>query len=187
VATGSFFDTLIVPLLLRPCYARSVASRLQARHVDRFIVRRRSCSEHSRGGQVDVSNEVLPTTPRALEFFGAPEDGPFVMLNLLRFREFAQYEDGRDASLSGREAYLRYADGVTELVVGLGGAVHFTADVTGILLGEVEDLWDAVALVEYPSLAAFREMAMSPAMHAIEVHRLAGLAGQLNLKTKALP
>ena len=34
------------------------------------------------------------------------------------------------------------------------------------------------------SLAAFREMAMSPAMHAIEHQRKAGLAGQLNIRTK---
>jgi hypothetical protein len=52
------------------------------------------------------------------------------------------------------------------------------------MIGEVEELWDAVALAEYPSLAAFRDMAMSPAMHAIEHHRKAGLAGQLNIRTK---
>jgi hypothetical protein len=41
-----------------------------------------------------------------------------------------------------------------------------------------------VALAEYPSLAAFRTMALSPEMQAIEHHRKAGLAGQLNVRTK---
>ncbi len=44
-----------------------------------------------------------------------------------------------------------------------------------------------VALAEYPSLAAFRAMALSPEMHAIEHHRTAGLAGQLNIRTRPAP
>ncbi|MFM8376024.1 MAG: DUF1330 domain-containing protein, partial [Phenylobacterium sp.] len=59
--------------------------------------------------------------------------------------------------------------------------------VTSLMIGEVEDLWDAVALAEYPSLAAFREMAMSEDMGKIDHHRRAGLAGQLNFRTKAGP
>ena len=34
------------------------------------------------------------------------------------------------------------------------------------------------------SLEAFKAMATSPEYHAIEVHRTAGLAGQLNIRTK---
>ena len=133
-----------------------------------------------------VENAVLPPMQRAMEFFGAPEDGPFVMVNLLKFKPKAEYADGSDAHLTGREAYARYGAEVAKLVEGLGGKVRYSGEVTGLMIGEVEDLWDMVALAEYPSLAAFREMAMSPAMHAIEHHRAAGLAGQLNIKTKAL-
>lgn len=132
-----------------------------------------------------VENEVQPPMAKAMAFFGSPEDGPFVMVNLLKFREKAQYPDGSEPDLSGREAYMRYGDAVAKLVRGLGGRVVFSGEVTGILLGEVEELWDMVALAEYPSLAAFRQMAMSPEMHAIEHHRTAGLAGQLNIRTKA--
>ena len=66
----------------------------------------------------------------------------------------------------------------------LGGKVRYGGHVTGLLIGEVEDLWDLIAMAEYPSLAAFQQMAMSPQMHAIEHHRTAGLAGQLNIRTK---
>lgn len=119
-----------------------------------------------------------------MAFFGAEEDGPFVMVNLLKFREKAEYPDGTPSSFSGREAYEIYGAAVAKLVTALGGKVHFSGRVTGLLLGEVEELWDAVALAEYPSLAAFRAMATSPEMHAIEHHRMAGLAGQLNIRTK---
>lgn len=133
---------------------------------------------------MNVVNAVLPPMQQAVEFFGAPEDGPFVMVNLLKFKPKAEYADGSDAHLSGREAYARYGEEVAKLVEGLGGKVRYSGEVTGLMIGEVEDLWDMVALAEYPSLAAFREMALSPAMHAIEHHRVAGLAGQLNIKTK---
>ena len=131
-----------------------------------------------------VVNQVMPEPAQAMAFFGGEEDGPFVMVNLLKFKARAEYADGTDSHLTGAEAYARYGEAVRKLVEGLGGKVRYSGQVTGLLLGEVEELWDAVALAEYPSLAAFREMAMSPAMHAIEHHRKAGLAGQLNIRTK---
>ena len=133
---------------------------------------------------MQVKNTLYPGPEQMQAFFAAAEDGPFVMVNLLKFKDKAEYADGSDAHLSGREAYLRYAKGVSRLVEALGGAIRYGGAVTGLMIGEVEELWDMVALAEYPSLAAFREMATSPAMHAIEHHRSAGLAGQLNIKTK---
>jgi len=133
---------------------------------------------------MDVVNQVMPSLERAMEFFGGAEDGPFVMVNLLKFKPQAEYEDGSDSQLTGAEAYARYGEAVSKLVEGLGGKVRYSGAVTGLMLGEVEDLWDMVALAEYPSLAAFRAMAMSPEMHAIERHRKAGLAGQLNIRTR---
>jgi len=132
-----------------------------------------------------VENAVIPGMDQVRAFFGAPEDGPYVMVNLLKFRDKAAYEDGSEPELSGREAYARYGEGVSKLVAELGGRMLFSGDVTSLMIGEVEELWDMVALVEYPSLAAFQAMAMSPGMHAIEHHRKAGLAGQLNIRTKA--
>ncbi|MDB5425718.1 MAG: hypothetical protein JWQ29_3134 [Phenylobacterium sp.] len=133
---------------------------------------------------MNVVNAVMPRPDQAMAFFGSPEDGPFVMVNLLKFKAKAEYADGADADLSGAEAYARYGEGVRRLIEALGGTLRFSGQVTGLLLGEVEDLWDMVALAEYPSLAAFREMALSSDMQAIEHHRKAGLAGQLNIRTR---
>jgi uncharacterized protein (DUF1330 family) len=135
---------------------------------------------------MDVKNAVYPAPPQFQAFFGAPEDGAFVMVNLLKFKPKAEYPDGSEPDLSGREAYGRYAAVVSKLVEGLGGKIRFSGAVTGLMIGEVEELWDMVALAEYPSLEAFRKMATSPEMHAIEHHRAAGLAGQLNIRTKPL-
>ena len=132
-----------------------------------------------------VVNAVYPPPEQAMAFFSAEEDGPFVMVNLLKFKPKAEYEDGSNSHLTGAEAYALYGEGVSKLVQALGGRIRYSGQVTSLMIGEVEDLWDAVALAEYPSRAAFRAMAMSEDMGKIDRHRKAGLAGQLNIRTKA--
>jgi len=132
---------------------------------------------------LDYENSVFPNKEQ-LEGFGAPgADGPIYMVNLLKFKEKAEYEDGRDTQLSGEEAYGLYAEEVQKLLVQVGGAGMFSARVERLMLGEVEELWDKVAIAMYPSRAAIMEMMMLPKMQEIGIHRAAGLAGQLNIET----
>jgi len=95
---------------------------------------------------MEVTNAVYPPKAQFDEFFAAGEDGPFVMVNLLKFRDRAVYDDDPTIDISGEEAYEIYGAEVTKLVEAAGGRVVFTGDVTGIILGEAEDLWDVVAL-----------------------------------------
>lgn len=133
---------------------------------------------------MNVENRVYPDAEQlaVLQRGGGP-DGPVVMVNLLKFREKARYKDGRDPRLSGREAYHRYGREVEKLVRACGGRVLFAGAVTGLSLGRVEDLWDEIALAEYPSRDAFFRMSLTPEWQAIAVDREAGLEGQLNIET----
>ncbi len=133
-----------------------------------------------------VENAVFPGTEQITSFFGGPENGPFVMVNLLKFKETAEYADGSDADLSGSRAYARYGRGIQACLAAVDGKQIYAGPVTGLMIGEVEELWDMVALVEYPSLAAMQKMMSSPEYRAIEVHRKAGLAGQLNIRTSQI-
>lgn len=130
-----------------------------------------------------VENQVHPS-PESVQAFVASE-GPVCMVNLLKFKERAEYPDGRDPQLSGREAYYRYGMEMKKLVEARGGRFLFAASVEGLLLGVVEDLWDEVGIVEYPSARSLVEIASTPEFREIEVHRVAGLAGQLNLTTRS--
>ena len=133
---------------------------------------------------MEVTNEIMPTSPERITAMQAPGPPvPIVMVNLLKFRERAEYADGRETDLTGREAYQIYSDGVTELLGKLGGEIVFMGDVTFLALGQVEDLWDEVALVRYPNRATLWTMSTSPEWREIAVHREAGLAGQLNIET----
>jgi len=133
---------------------------------------------------MEVVNQVNPSPERLQEFFGGEEDGAFVMVNLLKFKDKAEYADGRETDLSGAEAYALYGAAVGKCLTDVGGKPDYAGPVTGLMLGEVEENWDMVALAEYPSLKAMRTMIMSPEYQKISVHRTAGLAGQLNIKTK---
>ena len=106
------------------------------------------------------------------------------MVNLLKFKKNAEYEDGRDTDLSGRDAYAIYGLEVAEHLKKVGGTFVFSGSVSRLMLGEVEDLWDAVAIARYPSRKAMLEMMMDPDYQESEKHRAAGLAGQLNIETK---
>ena len=114
------------------------------------------------------------------------DPGPVCMVNLIKFKEKAEYADGRETDLTGAEAYQLYGGPVGEMVAAGGGRIVFSSVVTGLVVGEVEELWDAVAIAEYPSRKAFIEMINSPEWAEISVHRDAGLVGQLNIATRQL-
>jgi uncharacterized protein (DUF1330 family) len=132
---------------------------------------------------MNVVNQVYPTFDQLLPLAGNPTPGPIAMVNLLKFRDRAQYGDGRAEEISGREAFLRYVTAMRPIVEAAGGRFLFSGDVEQLVIGEVEELWDAVGVVEYPSRAAFQRIATSPEVQAIGLDREAGLAGQLLILT----
>ena len=134
---------------------------------------------------MEVHNAVTPTAEQIEGFLAPDAAGPIYMVNLLKFKAHAEYEDGRETSLSGREAYMLYATEVAKVITKVGGKLTFGGDVKRLMLGEVEELWDQVAIAMYPSRAAMFEMIQLPAYAEISVHRTAGLAGQLNIETVA--
>jgi uncharacterized protein (DUF1330 family) len=132
---------------------------------------------------MEVNNKVTPSEEQIKGFFEPGADGPIYMLNLLKFRDKAEYEDGRETDLSGAEAYALYGAAVSKILVNLGGGGMFNAKVERLMLGEVEELWDSVAIAMYPTRQAMIEMIQSEEYQAIHHHRNAGLAGQLNIET----
>ncbi|HVN85263.1 MAG TPA: DUF1330 domain-containing protein [Candidatus Binatia bacterium] len=132
---------------------------------------------------MNVANRVYPTFEQIMPFANDPTPGPIAMVNLLKFHDTAQYQDGRPERISGREAYMRYIAEMGPIVEKAGGRFLFSGDVQGIVIGEVEEPWDAVGIAEYPSRAEFHRIATSPEVQAIGIHREAGLAGQLLILT----
>ena len=123
---------------------------------------------------------MQPTGDQLRAFRDHPRAGPIQMVNLLKFREFADYGDGNSetGTLSGREAYRRYGSVVAEIVAGLGGRIVWAGTPEVVFIGDDQDLWDDVVVVEYPDRAAFLTMITLDEYQAAHVHRDAGLAYQ---------
>ena len=133
-----------------------------------------------------VENRVYPNREQMKGFFEEDSDNrPIYMINLLKFKEKAEYKDGRETSLSGREAYALYGEIIAKHLIELGGEVIFKSKVTRITVGKVDELWDAVAIAKWPSKKVMGENMMPSDPELLEgyQHREAGLAGQLNIES----
>ena len=123
-------------------------------------------ADRPRYGQIDRDYGMrLATTP-------AGDDGPIWMVNLMKYRETADYADGREVAISGREADDIYAP--TDVLAEIGAEIVFAADVEQQLLGE-SPIWDRVAIVKYPTRRSFIEMQSRPDFQDKHVHKEAGM------------
>ena len=130
---------------------------------------------------MDYINATTKTEQQMEALLKADDGGPVCMVNLLKFKEKAEYEDGRETDLSGIEAYQIYGAVTGSLIKQLGGDVVFSSVLKGMVVGEVEELWDVMAIAKYPTLQSFIEMVASPEYLKVYHHRIAGLKGQLNI------
>ena len=71
---------------------------------------------------MEVVNQITPNEEQIKGLLAPGHDGPIYMLNLLKFKDDAEYEDGRDTDLTGQEAYGIYGLEVVRLLAVVGGA-----------------------------------------------------------------
>jgi hypothetical protein len=99
------------------------------------------------------------------------QDGPFWALNLMKYREVADYSDGRRSTASGKDADDEY----TPLgpLKSVGAIVAFHGDVEQ--QRGAEPRWDRVGIVRYPSRAAFFAMQQRDDFKRQHEHKDAGM------------
>jgi len=106
-----------------------------------------------------------PDQFKALAAAAANDDGPVVMLNLLKFK-----------SGGGAREYGKYGDAAGAMVKALGGRMLYIGRADQVLIGdEATNDWDAIALVEYPSRQAFIDMVSKREYRDAHEHREGGL------------
>jgi uncharacterized protein (DUF1330 family) len=113
---------------------------------------------------------IRPNKDQFVELASSADEGPVVMLNLLKFKTKAKGEEG-----SGAEAYQRYGETAVKMVEEQGGRVLWQGRADQILIGDPQEDWDSVVLVEYPSRQAFIAMVSKPKYEEAHEHREAGL------------
>jgi len=132
---------------------------------------------------MEVKNAVMPNDQQMAGFLEEGKDQPIYMVNLLKFKDKATYPDKRETDLTGEEAYAIYGQEVRKHLEKVGAKPIFSGKVSRLMLGEVEDLWDTVAIAMYPNRKAMLDMLSDPEYIKSAQHRVAGLEGQLNIET----
>lgn len=129
-----------------------------------------------------MAGYVDPTKEDFARFREMQREGPLHMLNLLRFRERAAYDDGTVAT--GAEAYQNYARESGPIFARLGGRQVWVGTPELTLIGPSDEQWDLAFIAEYPSVDAFVAMLRDADYRRAVRHRQAAIADSRLIRMK---
>ncbi|MDH3759074.1 MAG: DUF1330 domain-containing protein [Gammaproteobacteria bacterium] len=128
-----------------------------------------------------MSNYIDPERDQFEAFKALPRDEPIMMINLLRFRERAAYEDGREAT--GAEAYEAYGRDSAPVFHRVGGEIIWRGRPQVMLIGPEDKRWDLIFIARYPTAGAFLEMVTDPQYQEAVKHRQAAVLDSRLIRT----
>ncbi|MBG0760510.1 DUF1330 domain-containing protein [Vibrio cidicii] len=122
---------------------------------------------------------IEPTQQTGAALFKRNISGEVVMLNMLRFRKFADYsinpELSPETKISGREAFQKYIDHTVPYLAESGGEILFLGDGGKYFIGPDDEQWDVVMLIKQSSIENFIAFASNPEYLAGIGHRTAAI------------
>ncbi|WP_068115318.1 DUF1330 domain-containing protein [Tropicimonas marinistellae] len=105
-----------------------------------------------------------------------PDDQPFGVINLLRYKTWAEYPPGVVSErLTGQQAYEKYAELSIPFVNKVGGVPMWRGDFAVTLIGPEPVPWDEIVIMQYPARSAFETMLDDPEYRKTLVHRTAAV------------
>ena len=123
--------------------------------------------------QANMSFYIDPERDQFDSFKALPRDQPIMMLNFLRFRDKAVYEDGREAT--GSEAYAAYGRESGPIFRRVGGEIIWRGKQELMVIGPKDKHWDLIFVARYPTAGAFLEMVTDPVYRSAVKHRQAAV------------
>ncbi len=126
-----------------------------------------------------MTNYVDPSRENWQRFKDLPRDTPVHMLNLIKFREHAEYPEGHPnhgKGLTGREAYAIYLEGFQRVVANDGAAMVWEAPMECVVTGPAGE-WDEAFVMGYPNSGVFMAMVKNEEyIRDVVPHRTAAVA-----------
>jgi uncharacterized protein (DUF1330 family) len=110
------------------------------------------------------------------ELSRVPDGHPFAIINLLRYKDWAEYPPGTVTDKpTGREAYARYSELTTAGLNRVGAYPVWRGEFSAHLIGPADERWDEILIVQYPRKSAFEQMIADPEYRKVVFHRTAGI------------
>lgn len=127
-----------------------------------------------------MTTYLEPSQETAMALFGRQISGTVVMLNLLRFRDVADYSAHPELApavpISGAEAFDLYIAGTLPHLTASGGELLFMGAGGPFFIGPATERWDRAMLVRQSSVEAFIAFAGNEAyLTDVIGHRTAAL------------
>ena len=124
-------------------------------------------------------NYLNPSDESAKRLFSKPIQGEVIMLNLLRFKDVADYSNFPDiapkAKISGKEAYQMYINQTLPFLEQSGGEILLLGKCEHFFIGPTEEKWDLVMMIKQKSLESFLAFASDPLYSKVLGHRESAL------------
>ncbi|WP_095011164.1 DUF1330 domain-containing protein [Tsuneonella mangrovi] len=134
-----------------------------------------------------MTNYIDPSRANFEAFKALPRDEPIHMLNLLNYREHAEFPNGHpnaDKGWSGRRAYEEYGKTSGPIFRRVGGKIVWRGAFQAMVTGPETIHWDDGFVAEYPDSAAFFEMIKDPDYQLAVVNRTAALVDSRLIRFK---
>ncbi len=136
---------------------------------------------NAKSEELILTNHIDPEREQFEEFKKLPRDKPIMMLNMLRFRDKAKYEDGH--SISGAKAYAAYGKESGPIFARVGGEIIWRGKPETTLIGPKDERWDLIFIARYPTASAFLEMVTDPDYRVAVKHRQAAVLDSRLIRT----
>ena len=121
---------------------------------------------------------IDPSPANFQAFKDLPRDEPIHMLNLLLYRDEAQYPDAHEhagKSWSGRRAYEEYGKTSGPIFRRVGGKIVWRGAFQTMVTGPDDRIWHDGFVARYPNAGAFFEMIKDEGYQRAVVNRTAAL------------
>ncbi|AOL95000.1 DUF1330 domain-containing protein [Porphyrobacter sp. LM 6] len=121
---------------------------------------------------------IDPSPANFQAFKDLPRDRPINMLNLLLYRDVAEYPEGHEHAgkgWSGRRAYEEYGATSGPIFRRLGGQIIWRGQFETVVTGPEGERWHDAFIAQYPNAGAFFAMIKDPDYQLAVVNRTAAL------------
>ncbi len=142
------------------------------------------------GAENETARYVNSTPEAYAAMQELPVDEPIFMLNLIRFKDEADYGERNEFASkgwTGEQAYAEYTRVSSPIAQRVGGRVTFAGLPQLTLIGPRDEQWDVAFIVSYPDLASFLALVTDPEYAEHAFHRKAAVADSRLVRMAAFP